>query len=173
MGGPPPLVDVRVVLLVFVGLLHQFDQSCRRRHESLPTDDWCPCFRWIQSAHDDLVKNIVVDGDSTRPSMKVLGIPAASRLPVVEGETLAVGVSERMLSVMDVGLLRTEASQSPEGECLVWTVEGETLADGVSTRMLEVMDVGSVRTAASRSDGRCHLGSRRVVEFTQERNCRH
>ena len=69
-----------------------------------------------------------MDGDSTRPSMKGLGIPAASRLPVVEGETLAVGVSFRMLGLMDVGSLRTEASQSPEGGMPVWTVEGETLA---------------------------------------------
>ena len=87
-----------------------------------------------------------MDGDSTRPSMKGLGIPAASRLPVAEGETLAVGVSTRMLGVMDVGSLRIEASQSPEGERPVWTVESETLADGVSTRVLGVMDGGSLRT---------------------------
>ena len=34
---------------------------------------------------------------------------------MAEGETLAVGVSTRMLEVMDVGSLRTEASQSPRG----------------------------------------------------------
>ena len=34
-----------------------------------------------------------------RPSMKGLGIPVASWLPVVEGETLAVGVSTRVLGV--------------------------------------------------------------------------
>ena len=33
---------------------------------------------------------------------------------MVEGESLAVGVSTRMLGVMDVTSLRTEATQSPE-----------------------------------------------------------
>ena len=44
----------------------------------------------------------MVDGDSTRPSKNGLGILVASRLPVAEGETLAVGVSTRMLEVTDV-----------------------------------------------------------------------
>ena len=81
-----------------------------------------------------LVKNIVMDGDSTRPSKKVLGIPAASRLPVVEGETLADGVSTRVRGVMDGGSLRTAASRSTE-------MEDATLAVGVSTRAISVMEV--------------------------------
>ena len=36
-----------------------------------------------------------MDGDSTRPSMKGLGIPARVEVADVEGETLAVGVSTR------------------------------------------------------------------------------
>ena len=83
------------------------------------------------------VKNIVMDGDSTRPVMKGLGIPAVSRLLVVEGETLAVGVSTRMLGVMDVGSLRTVASRSTE-------VEDAALAVGVSTRAISVMVGGSM-----------------------------
>ena len=66
-------------------------------------------------------KNIVMDGGSTRPSTKGLGIPA--RLPVAEGETLAVGVSSRMLGVMDGGSLRTVASRSPEVEDAALAVE--------------------------------------------------
>ena len=84
-----------------------------------------------------------MDGDSSRPSWKRLGIPVSSRLPVVEGETL--------LGVMVGGSLRTEVFESPESECPVWTVDGETLADGVSTRALGMMCGGSLRTAASRS----------------------
>ena len=141
VGGPPcvgPYTSSPAVW--FCWFLHrttnQFDQSCPRRHQSLPTDDWCPCCRWIQPAQYDPVKNIVMDGDSIRPvknivtdgdstRMKGLGIPAASRLPVAEGDTLAVGVSTRMLGVMDVGSLRTEASQSPEGTAMSgqWKVE--------------------------------------------------
>ena len=150
VGGPPwvgPTPRRRPCGFVgVVDFLHrrasQFDQSCPPHHQSLPSDDWCPCSRWIKAAHDDLVKNIVMDGhsvqlnknilmdgDSTRPSTKGLGIPAASRLPVVEGETLAVGVSTRVLGVMNVGSLRTEVFQSPESECL--PDEVDTLGDEV------------------------------------------
>ena len=52
-----------------------------------------------------------------RPSKKWLGIPVASRLPVAEGETMAIGVSTRVLEVMDVGSLRTEASVARGGRC--------------------------------------------------------
>ena len=67
----------------------------------------------VQPVHGNPVKHFVMDGDSTHPSRKRLSIPIASRLPVAEGETLAVGVSTRMFGVMDVGSRRTEASQSP------------------------------------------------------------
>ena len=49
VGGPPPLVAVPCG---FVGFLHrttsQFDLSRPCRHQSLPTDDLCPCWWWIQ-----------------------------------------------------------------------------------------------------------------------------
>ena len=141
-----------------VGSLHrtanQFVQSCQRLHQSLPTDDWCPCCRWIQSARDGLVKNVVVDGDSTRPNMKGLGIPAASRLPVVEGKTLADEVLTRVLGVVDGGSLRTAASQSRE-------MDDATLAVGVSTRAISVMARGS--TSSRRTEIVC-TGTQRSLE---------
>ena len=138
----------------FVGLLHRpTSLSCPCRHQSLPADDLCPCCWWIKPAQGKPVKNFVMEGDSMRPSKKWLGIPVASRLPVAEGETLAIGVSTRMLEVMDVGSLRTEASQSPEVEGAASAVEGETLAVGVSTRVLREEEGGTLRTVASRSIG--------------------
>ena len=65
-----------------------------------------------------------------RPSKKGLGIPVASWLPEVEGETLAVGVSSRALGVMDGDSAWTVATRSPQVGCTVWAAEGETLGDG-------------------------------------------
>ena len=101
---------------------------------------------------------------------------------MAEGESLAVGVSTRMFGVMDVGSLRTEATQSPEEECFVWTVEGETFcrwgldSSARSDGWRLIADCGAKVTRG----GRCYLGSwgldscyqcdgRRFDEFTQER----
>ena len=116
-GGPPhvgphssSLAQAGVFRWFFHLTISQFD---------LP----CPCFLWIQPAQGILDKTFVMDGGSMRPSKKELDIPVASWLPVVEGETLAVGVSTRAISVLVGGsmishkknLVNTVATWKGEG----------------------------------------------------------
>ena len=157
-------------------------------HPSSPTV-W---FRWFSLPHNQPVRSVMPmpsseacqpttcahgGGGSSQPkeiqsnfewrldALKGLDILVASRLPVVEGETLAVGVT-RALDVMDVGSLRTEASQSPEregaGRADLWRrtvasrspgAECPTWAAGVSAQALSAMIGGS------KESGRNELGT--------------